>query len=577
MNEGRSTATATGMLLVVLGMHRSGTSATARAMAALGADLGDRLMPAADGNNDKGFFEDYDIVKLNVELMAAAGMEWHALGEIDVSRIAPERLAAFEAEALATLRAKCLHTTFALKDPRLARLIRFWKPVFARVGVPVKYVLSVRHPLSVARSLAKRDGMAEEKALHLWLEHVVPSLDETRDCERAIVDYDTLLDRPTAELERIAAQLNLSVDAARLDEYNKEFLEGGLRHTRFRPEDLDGTRGASRAVKQLYGALDAASRDMPHNAAQNGMLDTALESARRYLADVAPLLGYEARVYQHIGAQQAVIGQLQHHLKQHSQALTERDQRIATLETRLVETAGRISAKPLGDRQPLIISCLFGALFSQVHEAIPGMRCVFFSNNRALKEAVEAKGWIFEFVKSHPLTDDYRFSSLQSKYIRYLQFFGEFPQYASDDPIVYCDHKFALDARHVQYIVDHFPADKSVLIRNTPREKLSIQDEIDQAMEWQRYALTMPQTIEWLEREGPARGLSMSNRIMNTGLIAWKNTARIQPLLDEVYETTWRLAQPECQIVWALLSQAYEPWIQRVEWQALDPQWALLV
>ncbi|QGZ62716.1 sulfotransferase family protein [Paraburkholderia acidisoli] len=580
MDEGRSTATSTasaaGMLLVVLGMHRSGTSATARAMAALGADLGDRLMPAADGNNDKGFFEDYDIVKLNVELMAAAGMEWHTLGEIDVSRIAPERLAAFEAEALATLRAKCLHTTFALKDPRLARLIRFWKPVFERVGVPVKYVLSVRHPLSVARSLAKRDGMAEEKALHLWLEHVVPSLAETRECERVIVDYDTLLDQPTAELERIAARLNLSVDAASLAEYHQEFLEGGLRHTRFRPEDLDATRGASRAVKQLYGALEAASRGTA-DAAPGTALETALESARQYLADVAPLLGYETRVYQHIGTQQAVIGQLQHHLKQHSQALTERDQRIATLETRIVETTGRISAKPLGDRQPLVISCLFGALFSQVHDAIPGMRCVFFSNNRNLKEAVEAKGWIFEFVKSHPLTDDYRFSSLQSKYIRYLQFFGEFPHYASDDAIIYCDHKFALDARHVQTIAEHFPADKSVLIRNTPRVKLSIQDEIDQAMEWQRYALTMPQTIEWLEREGPARGLSMSNRIMNTGLIAWKNTARIQPLLDEVYETSWRLAQPECQIIWALLSQAYEPWIQRIEWQALDPQWVVLV
>jgi hypothetical protein len=574
MTEGCSAATGAGMLLVVLGMHRSGTSATTRAMAALGADLGDRLMPAAGGNNDKGFFEDYDIVKLNVELMTAAGMDWHSLGELDVSRIPPERLEAFQTEALATLRAKCQGKIFALKDPRLARLITLWKPVFDRVGVPVKYVLSVRNPLSVARSLAKRDGMVEEKAVQLWLEHVVPSLVETRDCPRVIVEYDALLDQPVAELERIAARLSLPVEAQRLEEYSEGFLEEGLRHTRFQAEDLSQARSVPSAVRQLYQALVEACENDSTDTAE---LRAALDGARQFLADVAPLLNYEARVYQHIAAQSNAIAQLQEHLGQHIQAIAQRDQRIAALESQSAAKATGLAAEPFGGARPLIISCLFGATFSQVHEAVPGARCVFFSNNRSLKSAVEAKGWVFEYVKHHPLTDDYRFSSLQSKYIRFLQFFPEFPQYAAEDLIIYCDHKFALDAAHVQYIIDHFPADKSVLIRNTPRVKLSIQDEIDQAMEWERYAQTMPQTIAWLEREGAARGLSMSNRIMNTGLIAYRDAAPVQPLLDEVYETTWRLAQPECQIVWGFLSQAYERRIQRIEWEALDPQWVILV
>lgn len=575
MIEGCSATTEAGMLLVVLGMHRSGTSATARAMAALGADLGDRLMPAADGNNDKGFFEDYDIVKLNVELMAAAGMDWHTLGELDESRIPPARLEAFRTEALATLRAKSHGKIFALKDPRLSRLIKFWKPVFDSVGVPVRYILSVRHPLSVARSLAKRDGMAEEKALHLWLEHVVPSLVETRDRPRVVVEYDALLDQPVAELERIAQQLSLPVDPQRLAEYSEEFLEEGLRHTRFQTGDLDQGRAVPYAVRQLYGALDAACRSRVPGSPE---LDAALESAQQFLADVAPLLGYETRVYQHIAAQHAAISQLQQLLELHKQAVAARDQRIAALESHSADKADPVATKTAaGAGKPLIISCLFGATFSQVHEAVAGARCVFFSNNRGLKNTVEAKGWEFEYVKTHPLTDDYRFSSLQGKYIRYLQFFDEFPKYASEDLIIYCDHKFALDERHVQYIADHFPHDKSVLIRNTPRLKLSIQDEIDQAMEWERYAQTMPQTITWLERECASRGLSMSNRIMNTGLIAYRDATTVKPLLEEVYETTWRLAQPECQIVWGLLSQAYERRIQRIEWEALDPAWAILV
>ena len=45
-------------LIVVLGMHRSGTSAITRALNVLDVDLGDRLLPPVDGDNAKGYFVD---------------------------------------------------------------------------------------------------------------------------------------------------------------------------------------------------------------------------------------------------------------------------------------------------------------------------------------------------------------------------------------------------------------------------------------------------------------------------------------------------------------------------------------
>ena len=48
-------------------------------MATLGAEFGSRLMPEAAGINDKGFFEDLDIYAINMEVMAAAGMDWHTI------------------------------------------------------------------------------------------------------------------------------------------------------------------------------------------------------------------------------------------------------------------------------------------------------------------------------------------------------------------------------------------------------------------------------------------------------------------------------------------------------------------
>ena len=73
---------ATERLIVVLGMHRSGTSTIARALQTMGVSLGDKLMPAADGDNPKGFFEDTDIYALNVEML-------HALQLARARRIVP--------------------------------------------------------------------------------------------------------------------------------------------------------------------------------------------------------------------------------------------------------------------------------------------------------------------------------------------------------------------------------------------------------------------------------------------------------------------------------------------------------
>ena len=45
-------------IIVVLGMHRSGTSTVTRGLRVPGASLGENLMPPAVDNNEKGFFED---------------------------------------------------------------------------------------------------------------------------------------------------------------------------------------------------------------------------------------------------------------------------------------------------------------------------------------------------------------------------------------------------------------------------------------------------------------------------------------------------------------------------------------
>ena len=148
-------------IIVVLGMHRSGTSAVTRSLRALHVELGDRLMPPLVGNNPTGFWEDIEINALNIEMLRTIEDDWHHLSPIRPQHIVTLRKAGFLGRAADLLETKLRdRSIFGFKDPRTAKLLPFWKLVFERFKFEVKYVLAIRHPLSVVKSLAKRDRFA---------------------------------------------------------------------------------------------------------------------------------------------------------------------------------------------------------------------------------------------------------------------------------------------------------------------------------------------------------------------------------------------------------------------------------
>src|SRR4051812_9007473 len=60
---------------LVLGMHRSGTSAVTRLLALAGAHLPDNVMPG-DEHNARGYFEPWKIAIFNDQRLRAAGAAW---------------------------------------------------------------------------------------------------------------------------------------------------------------------------------------------------------------------------------------------------------------------------------------------------------------------------------------------------------------------------------------------------------------------------------------------------------------------------------------------------------------------
>ncbi len=247
----------TSKVLIVLGMHRSGTSAITRGLRVMGVELGNRLIPPIEGNNDKGFWEDIDLNAFDNEILAELGQSWFSLTPIDEADIALLKKRGYFLRAVELLGAKIGDAeVFGFKDPRVAKLLPFWREVFAHCELDVSYVIALRHPLSVAQSLVKRDAMDSEQSYLLWLGHIIPALVQSAGKPRIVTDYDQIMAAPEQELQRVANAFGLQLSAEAMADYRNEFLDPKLRHTEYVPEDLLLDVRCPPLVYEIYSVLN---------------------------------------------------------------------------------------------------------------------------------------------------------------------------------------------------------------------------------------------------------------------------------------------------------------------------------
>lgn len=244
-------------VVMVLGMHRSGTSALTRGLQVLNVELGENLTPAVAGNNDKGFWEDREVVAINESLLERLGGDWDSLSLLDDRQFDSCLIADLQERAARYLDERLeIAPLLGLKDPRISRLLPFWRRLLERMGVDVAYVICVRHPLSVAQSLARRDGFSLAKSLALWQQHNLDALSHSANSHRLVLCYEHLMDDPKGQLLRLASQLDLQPGSQELfDEYLHDFLDEQLQHGRYAIDDPELARQAPAALLELYQLL----------------------------------------------------------------------------------------------------------------------------------------------------------------------------------------------------------------------------------------------------------------------------------------------------------------------------------
>ncbi|MBO3274580.1 sulfotransferase family protein [Pseudomonas schmalbachii] len=248
-------------VVIILGMHRSGTSVLSASLECLGVEFGNRLIGPRD-DNPKGFWEDREFVELNDRLYAVLGANSSSLGfdEEDLLRSTEcirlqEQIGQLLEERLSE------YPVFGIKDPRMPRLMNVWWRVLESRGLDCSFVVPLRNPLSVAASLAERDGFAACKSLLLWYEHMFRVLMFVCTKHTVVVDYDHFLECPRTALMRIGERLGLDLDESSFTRFSSQVLDDGLRHSRFDELALQGHANTFHALSELYALLRELAND----------------------------------------------------------------------------------------------------------------------------------------------------------------------------------------------------------------------------------------------------------------------------------------------------------------------------
>lgn len=260
----RITAGSKRTCILVLGMHRSGTSALTRVVSLMGATLPKRLM-GAGGGNEAGHWEPERLVAYHDQMLAELGSAWHDFKPLDLKAVSVSRREAMKADIREILEEDYGDAPLiVVKDPRICRFAPFFSQAAGEAGYDVATVLTFRNPLEVIDSLiARRDNWPKtydtQDAALLWLVHNLEAERASREFPRAVVSYDGLIGDWKKPVSAIAAALE-NPFANALDDVEAEvsaFIDERQRHHTKRQEDVLLDPRTAGWVSDCYSALRA--------------------------------------------------------------------------------------------------------------------------------------------------------------------------------------------------------------------------------------------------------------------------------------------------------------------------------
>jgi len=214
-------------LIVVVGMHRSGTSATAGVVEILGGKVGNKMVPTKF--NPKGYFENRDFYRVNDKILASHKASWD-----NVHRLTTEKIlntAGVLKEELKVLLMKNIrqHSPFLLKDPRICVLYPLYREIIDQEGVTAYHIQVSREKKEIIKSIMNRDKFKVNKIQTMIDDHY--RLLEENISKHVLYHFtfDELLQQPEKVVKNIVEYIPILSDTNKIPAV-LSFLDKKLKH-----------------------------------------------------------------------------------------------------------------------------------------------------------------------------------------------------------------------------------------------------------------------------------------------------------------------------------------------------------
>lgn len=186
---------------------------------------------------------------LNERVLARSGGRWDDPPHFELGWEHAAALNDVRAQARAALATHFAgHPVWGWKDPRTCLTLPFWQPLVPHA----RYVICLRHPLEVARSVRARDGFPLAHGLRLWLGYTAAALRHTAGHPRLVLFYDDVLRQPAAAVAALGGFVGATGAASGAAIAR---IAPDRRHHRCTEVALRGDGECSTAVRGLYARL----------------------------------------------------------------------------------------------------------------------------------------------------------------------------------------------------------------------------------------------------------------------------------------------------------------------------------
>jgi hypothetical protein len=246
-------------IVLVLGMHCSGTSLCSHILSALGVDIA--ADNGANASNPGDHWERREIVHCHDRILGLFNRTHEGLFHdfaLPVAWWADPRVVQIKREIVAFLERRMGGGYFGFKDLRAARLMPMWHQIFSEINLSPKLVLCLRNPAQVARSLQARNGLDPEIAEYRWLVYIVDFFRYAHSVDVCMIEYERWFSEPATNLGKLQRFLDLQWQQSQAD---LDLTLSGIIDPAARRDDRGYREASQPLVRSLYKLIRRAGED----------------------------------------------------------------------------------------------------------------------------------------------------------------------------------------------------------------------------------------------------------------------------------------------------------------------------